>query len=328
MKTLRVGDMHVKVSNLKESEDLMQFILSEARRLKIDRLEFLGDLQDTHSLIRLEVVEFWDRWFRILAKELFETDAIVGNHDISGNYSSTYSSLHPFISLENAKLKIVHEPYVSGKYGYLPYIHSNEKFIEEANKLANQGATVLVSHPNFEGAFYDSGSPLTGGVNPDSLDSRFLHLIGGHIHTEIEYGRVWYTGNPRWMTKSCANKEKGIWLCEHSDTGRIEKKTFISTREVCTPIVSLVWKEGQDRPEIPANAKVDVELHGTSEWVTKQKLELKGAVTISSKLTDVRKSKERRSGRSLHEFLLNHYQAEPAKKAKLLKYMEGLSLVS
>ena len=329
MLILRVGDIHCKPNNLKESEALMQYILSNALGYKVNRLEILGDLWDTHSIVRLEVTEFWNKWFKTLSqKSEFKTVILVGNHDLTGSYSSSYSALHPFLSLENKNFKIVHEPYLDGLYGYLPYIHDNEKFIEEANSLSSKGATILVSHPNFEGAVYDNGSALSGGVPDNRLDPRFLHLIGGHIHTELELGRIWYTGNPRWLNKSCANKSKGIWLCNHDDlTGAILSKEFISTESVCTPIVSLVWKEGEDRPEIPKDSNTNVELIGSSDWVTKQKNELRGLVSISSKITDIKKSKERKSGKSLHEFLSQYYKAEPEKRIKLLKYLGDLNLV-
>lgn len=328
MKILRCGDPHVKHNNIKESEALMGFVLSKALELNIDKLEILGDLFDSHSIVRLEVLEFWGKYFKNISILPFKTVVLVGNHDITGDYSNRYSSLHPFLSLVNENFNIVHEPYKDGLCGYLPYIHDNSKFIEEANKLAQQGATVLVSHPNFEGAVYDNGIGILGGVDSNNIDSRFLHLIGGHIHSEIELGRVWYPGNPRWLTKSCANKRKGIWLCEHSDeTGQILSKEFISTESVCTPIVSVKWHEGKEKPEIPKDAKVDVELIGSSDWVTKTKKELVGSVSVSSKITDIKKSRERKSGRSLHEFLTTYYQADPNKKKKLLQYLGDLGLV-
>jgi hypothetical protein len=326
MKILRMGDPHIKPSNLVESDELMNFVWQTAVTYKIDRLEILGDLWDTHDVVRLSVTEFWHEWFNLLSKHsVFETVILVGNHDIGGDYSNNYSALHPFLSLENPNFKIVHEPYLNGLYGYLPYIHNNNKFVEEANKLAEQGATVLISHPNFEGAVYDNGSPVSNGVCADNIDNRFHHLIGGHIHTELEIGRVWYTGNPRWLTKSCANKQKGIWLVEHDDsTGKILNKTFISTESVCKPIVSVVWNEGQDRPEFSKNADVNIELIGSSDWVSKTKKELVG-VRVSSKITDIKKSKTRKSGKSLYEFLTSHYQSD--KKEKLIKYMERLNLL-
>lgn len=329
MKILRCGDPHAKVNNLKESDALMLFVLSKALELKADTLEILGDLFDTHNIIRLEVLKFWTKWFEVLSiQPNLKTIILVGNHDISGDYSDNFSPLHTALNLENRNFKIVHEAYLDGIYGYLPYIHSNEKYIEEANKLAKQGATVLVSHPTYEGAVYDNGSGVVDGINPDALLPNFRHLIGGHIHTELELGRIWYTGNPRWLTKSCANKKKGIWLCTHDDdTGEMTSKEFISTESVCTPIISLTWKEGEEQPKIPGNSRVDVELVGSSDWVTKQKLELKGQVSISSKITDNKKSKLRKSGNSLYEFLSHHYQTDSNKREKLLKYLGDLNLV-
>lgn len=328
MRILRVGDLHVKPNNLKESKALMDFVLDKALSLNVDRLEILGDLFDTHSIVRLEVLEFWGSWLEYLSKQTFKTIILVGNHDLSGDYLNSFSALHTSLHLESENFKIVHKPHIDELYGYLPYIHDNEKFIEEANKLADLGATVLVSHPNFEGAVYDNGSSLAGGVNPDRISNNFLHLIGGHIHTELNMGRVWYTGNPRWLTKSCANKPKGIWMCTHDDnTGAILSKEFISTESVCTPIICLSWKEGEEKPEIPKNGNINIELIGSSDWVTKQKLDLKGQVSISSKITDTKKSKTRKSGKSLHEFLSHYYQTEPEKRSRLIKYLGDLNLV-
>jgi DNA repair exonuclease SbcCD nuclease subunit len=325
MKFLRLGDPHVKPTNIKESEALMEFAVSKALEFKVDVFEILGDIYDTHDIVRLKVLKFWTKWFKILSEQSFKTVVLVGNHDMSGDYLDSFSPLHTALHLENEKFKIVHEPYVDGVYGYLPYTHSNDTFVEEANKLANLGAKVLVSHPNYEGAVYDNGVGISNGVDPNSLSNNFRHLIGGHIHTELEIGRVWYTGNPRWLTKSCANKKKGFWICDHDDTGQITNKEFISTESVCTPIVALVWKEGEDKPTIPENAKVDVELIGSSDWIAKQKLELKDKVSISSKTTDPKRTKERKSGNSLYEFLSKHYETD--KREKLLKYLGELRLV-
>jgi len=326
-KTLYVGDIHVKLSNLRESEALMQFILHTAKNCIVDRTTFLGDQFDTHDIVRLSVLKFWLKWFKIFSEQSFKTVVLQGNHEISGDYSDNFSALQTMLNLENSNFKIVYEPYLDGKFCYLPYIHDNSTFVLEANKLADQGATILVSHPTFKGAVYDNGVDVANGIDPDLLDNRFLHLIGGHIHTELTKGRVWYTGNPRWLTKACTNKNKGIWLVNHNDiTGAIESKKFISTENICTPIRSFIWSEGQDRPEIPANAKVDIELVGSSEWVSKTKKELIG-ISVSSKITDIKKSKERKSGKSLKEFLEKHYETDDNKRVKLIKYFEDNSLV-
>ena len=330
MKILRVGDMHVKPSNLAESESLMEFILRKSKEHSVDRLEFLGDLTDTHSIVRLEVIEFLDKWFYELSvqQNTFETIVIAGNHDMTGSYTNEYTSLNPFIYLENAHFKIVHEPYIKGVYGYLPYVHDNDLFVSEANKMIHKGVRVLVSHPNFKGAVYDNGTPISNAVDPDLLNSGFLHLIGGHVHSALEYGRVWYIGTPRWLTKSCSNKSKGIWLCNHDDSGQMVSKEFISTENVCTPIYTVEWKQDEEKPIIPPNAKVYLELIGSSDWVSEQKKDFKGSVSLSSKITDSKtKNKQRKSGKSLMEFLEKHYEGDPDKRKKLIQYLGDLKLV-
>jgi hypothetical protein len=651
MKILRLGDPHVKVSNIKESEALMQFVLFTATERKVDRIEILGDQFDNHSILRLEVLEFWQRWLWNLSDRAysFDTYVLTGNHDISGDNTNNYSALQVFNDIEF--VNIVSSPVVVGAIGYAPYIHDNAKFVEEANKLADQGAKILVSHTTYQGSKYDNGMYAPDGVDPDLLDPRLTHLISGHVHCyssdtefltetgwktyenvksednlitfdikenllkrspilgrisknvkedliriknqhvdllltdghnvilkrilpereitdfekyradsipgyackmpvsarldrsgiplsndeirlivwlitdgtiefknketercqirwhlkkerkisrlsnlldrlnikysknlqksgttkinilsdnhykdkllewcllnrtkqiplflrdmsfeqfnafieeyantdgnygtfsdrvvqistskkneadliqeichtngasckirakkgkishnmlyvnldrvdtefvrcnnvtresyegrvvcftvkegtllvrrngmvsisgncEQEFGRVSYPGTARWLSKSCANRRKGIWMVEHDDvTGAILSKEFISTENVCQPIVSIKWSEGEDKPEIPESSKVDIELVGSSEWVLAQKKELKGTVSVSSKITDIKKSKTRKAGKSLFEFLSEHYQASPEKRDKLIQYMKEQKLL-
>lgn len=327
MKVLYVGDIHIKPSNLEESESLFQFVLDTATENKADRVVFTGDVNDTHDVVRLRVLEFLDKWFREFRKKDFKTVVIAGNHDMLGDYSNCYTSLNPFRGLEQGNFGIVEKPFIDGIFGYLPYIHDDKQFIEEANELAEQGATILVSHPNFVGAVYDNGTPINNGVDPSLLDQRFLHLIGGHIHTELRYDRVWYIGTPRWLTASCANKSKGIWLVTHADTGEITEITFLSTDKVCTPIRSFTWNQGEEKPEMPSGSKNTLELVGSSDWITEQKKELKGLASISSKITDVKKSQTRKSGKNLFEFLSSHYQTDSNKRQKLIDYLKGLELL-
>lgn len=329
MRILRLGDPHAKPSNLVELDALMQFTIDKYKEFKADRLEILGDLYDTHDILRLSVQKFWHGWMKKFHRDKINTVILVGNHDQNGDYSDNYSALDVFEHY-NHYIQIIMEPKSIGPIGYMPYIHNNERFAREANLLANvENCSVLVSHTTYQGSKYDNGMYAPDGVDPDLLSPKFIHLISGHVHTEQEFGRVWYPGTARWMSKSCANKKKGIWLVEHDDiTGQILSKEFISTESVCTPIVSLTWKEGEEKPTIPQNAKVDIELIGSSNWISKEKFAFTGLASISSKTTDAKnKGKERKSGKSLQEFLIRHYECNPEKKVKLIKFMEGLKLV-
>lgn len=92
-KVLRVGDPHAKINNLEEMSKLMDFVLETARLHKVSQIEILGDLFHTHAVLRLEVQEFWAKYIGLLSHH-FPTIILVGNHDLSGNYNSSFSSQH------------------------------------------------------------------------------------------------------------------------------------------------------------------------------------------------------------------------------------------
>lgn len=339
MTVIRVGDPHVKVSNLEESERLLQFVLDKARELNVDTIELLGDLFHTHAIVRLEVLEFWKKWLWKLSEE-FVTIVLVGNHDQSGNHFSDSHALGVFVNLNPDKLHIIERPTLIKGIGYLPYIHDNSKFIKEANALAELGAKCLVSHTTYEGSKYDNGIYAPDGVCPDDIDNRYVNLISGHVHGEQEFGRVWYPGTARWDTASDANKRKGIWICSHvgpssavgegyvstTKAGVLLEREFISTGgRVCTPIVSIEWKEGEEAPQIPEEAKVQIELIGSSSWIAQQKESLKGQVSIRTKITDSKKSESRKAGNSLFEYLQNTFVSQ--NKDRLVQFAKEIGLV-
>lgn len=325
MKIIRLGDPHVKPSNIEESEALMEFVLNTYLFLKADRLEILGDLFDTHNIIRLEVLQFWHRWIKKLRKNSINTVILVGNHDLGGDYANDYSALHVFQHYAYGNVEIITEPKSICGIGYLPYIHDNKKFIEEANWLAeSEHCATLVSHTTYQGSKFDNGMFAPDGVDPDLLDPRLTNLITGHIHSTQEFGRVWYPGTARWLSKSCANLKKGIWACKHDDDGKMLSREFISTESVCTPILSLIYKEGEERPSIPEKAKVYLELIGSSKWINENKGTFKGAM-VSSQTTDVKLTKDRKSGKSLYEFLTEHYKT--GNKKELIEYMKDRDLL-
>lgn len=326
MKILRVGDPHIRPSNIVEAEKLMQFILDIIKNAKVDRLEILGDLFHTHAVVRLEVLEFWDRWLQNFS-DIIETVVLVGNHDQGGDHNSDSHALTVFKRIKNERLKIIDRPTILGSFGYLPYIHSTSVLLESARGLASQGAKTLVCHATFSGSQFDNGFYAPEGVNPDDIP--FDTIISGHIHKEqiIANGKVDYPGTAKWDTASDANEHKGVWLYEHDPiTGKTINRDKISTAKVVTPIVSFKWVEGEDAPNIPDGAKASVELVGSSDWITKQKSKLKGKVSISSKFTDKKEKSERKTGNSLENFLTNLYSST-IDRQNLLAFAKEIGIV-
>ena len=326
MKILRVGDPHIRPSNIVEAEKLMQFVLQKITDTKAERLEILGDLFHTHAVIRLEVLEFWDKWLNKF-RDAIETIVLVGNHDMTGDYNNTGShALTVFKRLENERLRIIDRPTQIGVFGYVPYIHGESEFTDAVRGLASQGSKILICHGEFFGSQYDNGFYAPHGFNPDNVP--FDTIISGHIHKEqiIAGGKVDYPGTAKWDTASDANEKKGIWLYEHDANGKVLTRDRISTAHVCTPIVSFTWVEGQDEPVIPEGAKASVELIGSSDWISKKKSTLKGKVSISSKFTDQKRKVERKAGNSLENYLTNVYDTK-MDRSKLIQFAKELGIV-
>lgn len=296
MKILRVGDPHIKISNLTDAQRLLSFVELVATQHLVDRIEILGDLFHNHAVVRVEVLEFWNKWLTLLS-ESFDTVVLVGNHDQTGNYVGGQHALSMFKHIKSDKLTIVDEPTLSGVFGYVPYVHHEEEFVRQANELAGLGAKILVCHQTYQGSMYDNGMYAPDGFNIEKLN--FKLIISGHIHKRQRFGsetqKVIYPGTGKWDTASDANEDKGLWLVEHAENGDIVKEEFISTKEVCTPIYEVVWNEGEERPAIPEFGKATFELIGTSEWIKKAKEQIKGKVATRSKITDKVRPESRKS---------------------------------
>lgn len=328
MKTLRIGDPHVKPGNLEEAGRIMEMALSLAQAHDVDRIEILGDQMHTHAIIRLEVLEFWNRWMPRFTD--YGTIVLVGNHDMSGDHGSTDHSLKVFKYSADMPL-IVDSPTTVGIYGYLPYYHNPEHFVTSARHLAtNEGAKVLICHQTLGGAQYENGF-----YAPDAIDPGLLPydlIISGHIHKrqiiEANGKTIIYPGTAKWDTLSDANEPKGLTIYTHDDvTGKILSTEFFSTHKICKPIMSIVIKQGELSPEISDfnSVRLNVELVGTSDWIKEQREKFRGIASVRAKITDSRQVRME-NGTSLEEFISKVYQTDMDKEV-LLDYMIGEGLV-
>jgi hypothetical protein len=101
---------------------------------------------------------------------------------------------------------------------------------------------------------------------------------------------------------------------------------MLSTAEVCTPIISVTWTEGEQMPTLPPRVKASIELIGSGNWVTKMKSELKGKFSIRSKITDKVNKEARQAGNSFLDFLSNLY-VSTADRPQLLQHAKDLGIV-
>jgi len=326
VKVLRIGDPHVKHSNLEESDRLFGFALDTAVAEKVDRIDILGDLFHNHVLVRLDVMDFWRKW-AVKFAEAFPTYMLVGNHDMPGDRQSEWKISSLDSLPEHPNLTIVKTALIGDDgIAYMSYTHSPEKFLMTAKEMSTypKRPRTLVCHGTFVGSKYDNDYPAPDGIDPDLVPFDFV--VSGHIHGEQEFGKVHHPGTPRWDGSSDANKRKGLWVYEHAQDGAVLSKKMIGTESVCTPVVDLEWKEGQEMPKAPPNARATYSIVGTSAWVRQaKKSALESGALARTTFTDSVASKAlRKSAKGLEDYLDNVFQpsAGVAKK-EILEWLSS-----
>ena len=317
---LIVGDPHCKHSELIEMNLLMDSVEKEALRAEVDSIILLGDLFDSHNLLRLEVIDFWQKRLAKLAL-IKPVIALVGNHDQKGNVEEEWklSSLTTLSNIPN--LTVVNEPLIIGNWAYVPYTQNKELFISTANNLAKT-AKILVCHQTFDGSVYDNGMYAPDGIDP-TLIVGYDKIISGHIHKFQEFSNIIYVGTPRWMSISDANQDKGIWLTDGKDF------KMVSLGGVLSKVVQIeLTEESTEEPVFDKKDKNYLILKGNSQWITKTAKKYKGFARIVPKPTDVRlQALSEKSKSSNFSEYLQAYLKEKNKKVdftQVLVYIESI----
>jgi DNA repair exonuclease SbcCD nuclease subunit len=325
MKILRVGDPHIKVNNIVEGNKLIDFIIETAKKENVDRIEFLGDLFHTHAVKRLEVEHFWCEALDKIEKfYCVDTILLVGNHDQIGTkeQEQEINSLRVLERPSN-NIYIVNKPFKYETIAYMPYMSDQDKFIEEANKLYDRGAKLLVCHQTFQGATYENGFYAPEGIELDKL--KFSQVISGHIHKQQQVGKCFYPGTPKWDTVSDANEDKGIWVFTHNPGGTIKSKKFFSTAKIVTPIYKFIVNEGEELPKLAKNARNHVELVGSSAWIKQISKKIKNKASIKSKPTDRKVNKVNLDSITWNDHLKDFDNIPEVTKDQINHYIEGLN---
>lgn len=334
MKILRVGDPHIMVSNLKDGQKLIDFVLETAKKEKANVIEFLGDLFHTHAILRVEVVDFWNKAFRDIEHSGIECRVLVGNHDQPGsrekeqimNALNIFDKTPPEHNSSLGRRIIINKPMVIGGIGYIPYMSDREGFLQITHELYEKGATkLLVAHQTFTGATYENGFYAEDGIDPEIVAQEAI--ISGHIHKQQQIGKCWYQGTPKWDTMSDANEDKGIWIYEHNENGSVKSKKFFSTAKVVTPIYKHVVNEGDDEPKLIDGARNYIEFVGKSAWITKMKKKYKNKAQIKAKPVDRKSVKiAGRDLQNMKDFLFNTFEIiDGVNKEDVHTYLEGLN---
>lgn len=192
---LVIGDPHFKVSNVRETEEMSEKILSTAFSISPDLIVCLGDVLDRHDQISVfpfkRAVEFLSKLASIA-----EVVVLIGNHDRPNN--STYlTDEHPFLACKQWKNltivdSVVSKEYLGRKFLFVPYVPSG-RFAETLEIDPEwKNSTCIFAHQEFTGA---KMGPVISSVENWRLD--FPLIVSGHIHDFQEVApNLLYVGTP------------------------------------------------------------------------------------------------------------------------------------
>ena len=332
-KILRVGDPHCTVSNIKDWEKLVDFIIEKAIENKVSRIELLGDMFHTHCVIRMEVVDFWQKSLKKIVEKIPDVQIVllVGNHDQNPNkeLEDKMNALQT-IGYINDNVKLINSPTVAYFEGntcpilYLPHSSFEDKIFEKANQFYEYSPNTVVAHQTFLGATYENGFFAKDGIDISKIPQK--NIISGHIHKEQYVGKCHYIGTPKWDSVSDANEHKGIWVFTHDKEGDIVEKDFISTEKVVSPIKCFSVKEGDEIPNLDSFDRNYVTLEGKSAWITKTKALLKDLASIRVIPTDRIRKVDFKKIKSIEDYLNEQFELiKGVKKEDVVNFLQKVN---
>lgn len=269
MRALLVGDVHATPEELEDCQRLVDEVVRVAEDKALVRtVVFMGDLYNTHNVVRVEVLAFWRRAFERMAKAGLDVYALVGNHDYAGEGLAEHA-----LMAHADQIEVVEEPMeLFPGVLMLPYVSGQDAF---ERLCSDNASTTVLCHQTFEGSKYENGFFAPDGMDPNLIPQKFV--ISGHIHTPQAFDKVTYIGAPRWRTLSDADVPRSIVLVEFDEQGNVASRQDYSTGSVCRQICYRL-----DTPEAPIEgglaAGVDwrVDIKGPADWIERRKKELAG----------------------------------------------------
>ena len=248
VKVLCIGDPHIKVNNMVESEQMLEKLIEITNAKKPDFIVCLGDVLDRHSNIHVSCLMMAEKMVDKLSS-LCPFYLLVGNHDRPNN-SNFLTIEHPFNAMKKwpnvTIVDIFHRLEFGGKkFLMLPYVSPGR--LEEAIRFAIKDEDIksfdcLILHQEIHGCHMGAIVSEHGDKYP--LD--YPLAISGHIHDyEHLQGNVIYVGSPFQHTYSEGQKAISLftfsengWDQERIDLGLMKKVTvYITPEEVGTYVV-------------------------------------------------------------------------------------------
>lgn len=193
---LIIGDVHARVEDLEDCEHLINVIKDVESREAPKYEVFLGDLFDAFALKNVVVERWWmealDRLSAPGGKYL-----LLGNHDRPGDSSAIGHALQA----HGGQAHIVDYPTIIAGPDILllPFYFKAEDFVQAC--VDNPQYKTVLCHQSAIGGKYETGLAIEARHDASAFDPAAIPqkcVIGGHIHTPQQAGKVLYLGSPRW----------------------------------------------------------------------------------------------------------------------------------
>ena len=200
---LCIGDPHIQVSNIVETDLLIKGLINLATEKQPDLIIILGDVLHTHERLHTialnKAYEMIDK-LRIIAK----TYVLVGNHDMINN-----------------QVFLNENHWLSGMKEWSNTVIVDKVICEALNTMDGdwKDASCIFAHQEFAGC--KMGAIIS--VEGDKWPISYPHIVSGHIHSrQIPQENIYYTGSA--MQHAFGESEKNIIACLTFKNGKYERE--------------------------------------------------------------------------------------------------------
>lgn len=201
LRVLCIGDVHIKINNIKESKSLIENILQRIVEVSPDLIVVMGDILDRHESIHV-VPRTIATKFLIKLSELKKTYVLIGNHDRPNN-SDFLSDYHPFVGVDRENLiicdKVIQDQIGDRKFLFVPYVYPG-RFIEAIQTLRAEPVSEWIQSINCIFAhqeFYGTSMGVVVSTVGDKWPLEYPYIISGHIHDYCRpQSNIVYIGTP------------------------------------------------------------------------------------------------------------------------------------
>ena len=269
---LTIGDPHIQESNLQDTRNLSEFLVTKLVNKGISYVVIMGDMFHTHAVIRQNVIHAANEFVKDMSK-IGEVYYITGNHDNADPRGGELNAAN--LTLKGAIISN-HEGHVNipGTNYYLIGFRKNEDFVSEVQKIASLNPNaIIMGHQTLQGAVYESGMEAHGAIEMNLLPQ--VKQIHGHVHKRqtVSSGMVVYPGTPRSLSFSDKNEIKGVSIFDINGN----EKEFISTNEATKCYYEIDLDESQTTGIFKPNKlwkagdNVKINISGTKDSIDKFK---------------------------------------------------------